>query len=124
MALFAGAGPGLLVALNTYLTIWARVALFGPYQNDVTRGLSTTAKLVMIGWVFVPALVLFPMTLARALAGAHAVRRRAAALALLFAFVVTGLFFGQLHVRRHFSLGTPHFVLYASQWRLWPSIHD
>jgi hypothetical protein len=123
-ALFAGAGPGLVIALSSYVAIWTRVALFGPYNGDVSAGLPVAALVALIIWIFVPAVVLFPITMALALAGAHGVRRRAAACALLIAFVIAGVIVGQLHTRHHFSLGVPHFVLYVFRWRPFPSIQD
>jgi hypothetical protein len=124
MALFGGAGPGLVVALSSYVAIWTRVALFGPYHEDPSSGLPTAAFVALLVWIFVPAIFLLPITMALALAGAHGVRRRTAACALLIAFVVAGVIVGQLHARHHFSLGVPHFVLYVFRWRPWPSIHD
>jgi hypothetical protein len=121
VALFAGGGPGLVIALSMDLLIALRIALFGHFQQSVLRGVPHWAigpgALLAYGPFFY-----YVATLALALAGLHAVGRVRAVGAVVISLVLTGLALGVAHRFILLSLGVPHFVIYVNHYVPIPDI--
>ncbi len=117
ISLFAGGGPGLLVALGGDLMVCLRVALFGAYKGSVAAGVPPWAQPPLLLLLFVPMLFLLA-SLALGLGGLHGLRRGRAAVALLIALLLSAVLLGVLHGRFAFALGTPHLVF--TMRRGWP----
>lgn len=121
VALFAGGGPGLVIALSMELLIALRIALFGPFHQSVLRGVPL--------WAMGPGALLaygpfcyYLATLALALAGLHAVGRIRAVAAVVTSLVLTGLALGVVHRISLLAVGVPHFVIYVNHYIPIPDI--
>jgi hypothetical protein len=110
ISLFAGGGPGLLAALAIYFVVAGRRLLYGTASSSIVDGTPMAFKVAALIVMSAPEIALV-VTLILGLAGAHGIRRRRAAAAVLFSLVALGSVLGLLHEHVRFALGVPHFVV-------------
>ncbi len=113
VALFAGGGPGLVIALSMDLLIALRTALFGQFQQSILRGVPHWALAPLALLAYGP-FFYYLATLALALGGLHAVGRLRAVAAVVISLVLTGLALGIVHRFDLLTVGVPHFVIYVN----------